>query len=730
MGVADNWKMQRRRLPAAARGDRTRHLGSSNQHLQLALQVARMSSWEWNLETGEVVWSRDQEALDGFVPGSFGGTLQAFLDLVHADDVDRVRQALAQAAEMRSGFEIEFRIVLPDGQIRWRTAAGDAIKDTPGQPTHMIGVGRDITERKEAEERLLQAEGKFRTLVEQLPLVSYVEGLDDESAMYISPQIADLVGHTAAEWVADPSFFARVLHPDDRKRVLAGFALMHESGEPLECEYRVIAHDGRVVWIHDAAVVVHDETGHPLYAQGYMIDISERKANEEALRKSHEQLREQMEKVEHQALHDDLTSLPNRTLFRDRVEQALLRARRNGSSFAVMLVDLDRFKDVNDTLGHQSGDALLTDVAARLLRTLREGDTVARLGGDEFGILATELSDAATAGLIADKLRLALGAPIAVAGLEIEVEASVGIAIFPEHGADVETLIRHADISMYVSKDTHTPIVYATEYDHNSLARLTLVGELRRALEREELVVYYQPQADAVTGEVRRVEALVRWQHPEHGLLAPDKFIPLAEQSGLIRSLTRYVLDASLCQCNTWSKEGHSVGVAVNITGRELVDLRFPDEVAELLGKWNVEPSQLELEITETTILTDPLRAHAVLTRLSELGVRLAIDDFGSGHSSLGYLKRLPINVLKIDKSFVLNLTNNTEDAVIVRSTIDLGHNLDLEVIAEGVETEEAKSRLTALGCDGLQGFLLGRPEPASNLDLSRSASLPRTAVG
>jgi diguanylate cyclase (GGDEF)-like protein/PAS domain S-box-containing protein len=698
--------------------DRSQEVG--DQRLRLALRVANLSTWTWSLETGEVEWGRDEDARDGLVPESFGGTLESYLENVHPDDVARVRDTLMRGAETETGYEIEFRIVLPDGRVRRRTAATEVLRDADGRATHIIGVGRDLRDRnavEDAGERIRELEERYRTLVEQLPLASYLEGLDEESAMYMSPQIVDLVGYTSEEWVSDPSFFGRVLHPDDRERVLADFAAMHETGQPLECEYRLLARNGSVVWIHDAAVVVRDEAGAPRYAQGYMIDITERKRNEEALSRSQDRLRAQMRETKHQALHDALTHLPNRTLFQDRAAQALRLAKRSGSSFAVMLIDLDRFKEVNDTLGHASGDLLLCEVAGRLRRALRDSDTIARLGGDEFGLVAPQLSDDLSARLLADKLREEISQPVLVGGLTIEVEASVGIAIYPDHGEDVETLIRHADVSMYVSKDTHTPVVYAADYDHNSRARLALIGQLRRAVTNGELVVHYQPQARAGTGDVHMVEALVRWQHPEHGLLGPDQFIPLAEQTGLIRKLTLHVLDTALGQCRAWNNEGRSLGVAVNITGRELVDLRFPDEVRKLLAKWSIQPGQLELEITESTIMSDPPSARAVIARLSELGVSLAIDDFGSGQSSLGYLTQLPISVLKIDKSFVLKMADNPSDAAIVRAAIDLGHNLSLEVIAEGVETEDLRRRLEALGCDMLQGYCVGRPQPAADLE-------------
>lgn len=427
-------------------------------------------------------------------------------------------------------------------------------------------------------------------------------------------------------------------------------------------------------------------------------------------------LRRVTARITHQAFHDELTGLPNRALFHDRVNQTLAMARRYGGSVAVMLLDLDRFKDLNDTLGHQSGDRLLQEVGADLTQALRESDTVARLGGDEFALLVPAPGSPDDALAVAERALRGIRRPRQVSGVEVDVDASIGIALYPEHGQDVETLLRQADIAMYVSKESGAPTLFAPDHDHHSAEQLALVAQLRRAINRREITVYYQPQADFRTGTVRSVEALVRWQHPERGLLPPDVFIPLAEHTGMIRALTSHVLDTALEQHKSWRENGLDLGVAVNITGRDLLDLRFAEEVESLLSKWAVEPSRLELEITENTVFADPSRAREVLCALSGLGIRLAIDDFGSGNSSLGYLKRLPIDVLKIDKSFVLGMDASDDDAIIVQSTIDLGHNLGLKVIAEGVETQAAWGQLQRLGCDIAQGYFLSRPVPPSDI--------------
>ena len=421
----------------------------------------------------------------------------------------------------------------------------------------------------------------------------------------------------------------------------------------------------------------------------------------------------------HQAMHDALTNLPNRRLFRDRVHQAVLLAKRAEGRAAVMLLDLDRFKEVNDTLGHHIGDLLLQQVANRLQSSLREGDTIARLGGDEFAVLLPTVAGEDAAGQVADKILRALEEPFTLRGWTFDIEASVGVALFPDHGESVDSLLQRADVAMYLAKEHRGGWeLYRSERDRHSPRRLALLGELRRAIEDGHLSLHYQPKADMRTGAVRGVEALVRWDHPEHGMIPPDEFVPLAEHTGLIRTLTLFVLDRALVQCRAWQDEGLRLGVAVNLSVRNLYDPSFPDEVRVLLLRHGIAPELLELEITESLIMADPLRATAVLGRLGSLGVGLSLDDFGIGYSSLAYLKRLPVDEIKIDKSFVMNITQDESDALIVRSTIGLARSLGLRVVAEGVESEESWARLVALGCDVAQGNHLCPPQPA--VDIAR----------
>jgi diguanylate cyclase (GGDEF)-like protein len=428
-------------------------------------------------------------------------------------------------------------------------------------------------------------------------------------------------------------------------------------------------------------------------------------------------LRRQAEENERLALHDHLTGLPNRTLFLDRVDHALRGSGRNGGGVAVLLMDLDRFKEVNDTLGHHCGDLMLKELARRLSAVVRPSDTVARLGGDEFALLVPNLAEPDAGIALAERISRALQDPFVVDGLPLEAEASVGIAVYPVHGEDVETLLQRADVAMYVAKETKTHYaVYDAEVDNYRPERLMLVGELRRAIENRELVLHYQPKATLVDGTVRGAEALVRWQHPERGLVPPDVFIPVAEQTGLIRPLTLFVVEEALKQCRRWREQGFDLTVAVNVAMRNILDEEHPNELARLLRKYELDPDVLELELTETSVLADPPRAKEILQRLRDTGVSLAVDDFGTGYASLAYLSELPVDEIKIDRSFVMAMDTEEQHARIVRSTIDLGRNLSLSVVAEGVESAEVWERLVELGCDSAQGYFLAKPLPPDEL--------------
>jgi diguanylate cyclase (GGDEF)-like protein len=432
---------------------------------------------------------------------------------------------------------------------------------------------------------------------------------------------------------------------------------------------------------------------------------------------------------EYQALHDSLTHLPNRALFLDRLRQSLLVGGREDFEVAVMVMDLDGFKEINDSLGHHNGDLLLRQIGPRLRSVLRESDTIARLGGDEFAVLLPSITDKPSAVQVAEKMRRALELPFALHGLRLNMEASIGMAFYPDHGESAERLLQRADVAMYAAKQMRSGYaIYSADQDQNTPSRLALIGELRRALDEEEIQLYYQPKAHLESGEVQGVEALVRWHHPDRGLVPPGEFVPITEQTGLILPFTLYVLEGAIKQTRSWLEAGLELTTAVNLSTRNLLELELPEQIAALLAKWDVPARQLELEITESTIMSDPMRALTVLDRLSEMGVGIAIDDFGTGYSSLAYLKRLPVSEIKIDRSFVSNMIEDENDAVIVRSTIDLGRNLGLQVVAEGVETEAEWDALTELGCDYAQGHYVSPAVSAGELMQWLRARGPHTA--
>ena len=441
-------------------------------------------------------------------------------------------------------------------------------------------------------------------------------------------------------------------------------------------------------------------------------------AADKRLRRQTRALQESADRNRHQATHDALTGLPNRVLLRDRIEQALAAASRTSGEVAVLLIDLDRFKEINDTLGHSYGDELLCQVGPRLESVLREGDTVARLGGDEFAILLPVVDGAVEAQAIAERLRGALHRRFEVQGVALDLEASVGIALSPWHGTNVEELLRNADIAMYEAKEVKAGAVLFIPEEHaTGRTRLTVLGDLRTALESgDELFLHYQPKVTLDGEQVEGLEALLRWQHPQLGLVPPSEFIPVAEGTGIIIRLTERVLGMALGAMRGWLDKDLAVPVAVNLSARCLLDASLPDLVARLLREHGVPASLLRLEVTESAVMSDAARCMDVLQRLHELGVRLSIDDFGTGYSSMVHLRRLPVDELKIDRSFVLGMTTMAADAVLVRTAIDLGHNLGLTVVAEGVEGLEHAVALRDLGCDVAQGYHYARPMPEADV--------------
>ena len=432
---------------------------------------------------------------------------------------------------------------------------------------------------------------------------------------------------------------------------------------------------------------------------------------------------------QHESLHDELTGLPNRSLFRIRAERALERAAEEGGRIAVMLVDLDHFKDINDTLGHHVGDGLLREVSARMIAALPPAITVARLGGDEFAILVPELGDLAEVRRLADQALSRLREPLVAEGIRLGVAASIGFAVYPEDAGSIETLLQRADIALYQAKVNRGEVHgYRSDLDSHSVRRLSLHGDLHEAAQGTDIDFAYQPQVAAETGEVVGFEALMRWQHPVHGPVSPEVFVPLAESSGLIAPLTRRCVRSALLNLAMMRARGHDHCVAVNLSARLLADLELPRWVAEFLADAGVPADRLTIEVTESSITADPNRAMRVLAELRDLGVGLAIDDFGTGYSSLSYLTKLHPDEIKIDKSFVMAMRHDENSAVIVRSTIELAHGLGLRTVAEGVEDQASYDALAALGCDRMQGFHVARPMRAN--DLLAWLEIPRQRVG
>jgi diguanylate cyclase (GGDEF)-like protein/PAS domain S-box-containing protein len=559
----------------------------------------------------------------------------------------------------------------------------------------MNDVGSQIgefVERKRAEVALQESEKRMRSVLDNVSdgLATIDQAGIIESA---NPAVAKLFGYSAEELMGQQ---ADILIATTHRSAFDNYLQRRLNLDvPVSGAHETMGKRKNGSLFPLEFVVSSMQVGSRHLFIGTLRDISERKAHTDAL--------------EYQALHDALTGLPNRSLFGDRLRQALLAARRNQKMFGVLLLDLDRFKDINDALGHDRGDSLLQEVTARLRGVLRATDTIARLGGDEFAVLTTDAKHPEDVVASARKILASLEGPFAIGDQMVETGASIGIAIYPVHGDDPSTLLRRADVAMYVAKRSGGGYaLYQPEQEAQTMRRSGLAGELRRSIPQGELVLHYQPQVTLATGAIQTVEALVRWNHPREGLMPPDRFIPMAEETGIIHPLTAWVIDSALTQLCKWLADGIDISVSLNVSPRNIEDHSLEEMVARALGNFKVEPNRLTLEITEGVAMA--AAAAKALNRLHEIGVRLALDDFGTGYSSLLYLMRLPINEIKIDRSFVSALASDPDSGAIVRSAVGLGHNLGLRVVAEGLQDRNAEAVLIEAGCDAAQGFLIGRP--------------------
>ncbi|MEO8475688.1 MAG: EAL domain-containing protein [Actinomycetota bacterium] len=687
---------------------------------------------EWNAPGVPPVFENPGNQLHPYAP-DFGRWIEilargepiagAVAELPEAERVvlvgERVTSVLA--VPVHSGTEWWGFLALDDchQERRWSDAEIEALRAV----AEALG---SVFVRELAEQTRRFSEEQFRSMVERGPAVTYIDGPDETaSTIFISSQVEALLGFTPEEWVADAGLWPRLLHPDDKPRAMAENERHNGTGEPFRLEYRMFHKDGHIVWVHDEATIVRDDRGLPRFSHGVMMDISERKQSEE--------------QVAFLAYHDSLTGLPSRSMFEELLELSIARARRHEAAVAVLCVDLDDFRLVNDSLGHHQGDALLKMVADRLREATRETDLVARRGGDQFLLLLSDLEREASgtveAGVVraegaAQRVQESLAAPFIVAGTELYVSVSMGISLFPQDADDAASLQRNAEAAMYESKKSGPAgYVVSSRGTLDSGAKLQFVTRLRKAVESQRWTLHYQPIVELETGAMRGVEALIRWVEPDGTMVPPNEFIPLAEELGLIELIGDWVVRELVYQAKAWRELDMDLEIGFNLSPRQFWQ---PDLAQRILGQINaggIDPSTVLVEITETSAMMDPDRAQQVLWDLHEGGLRIAIDDFGTGYSSLSRLREMPVDILKIDRSFVSGVDQDPQAASIVSAFLELSRGLEMETLAEGIETEGELSFLRSRGCKLGQGFLFARPVPPEEIIAYAFGGVPLPAL-
>ncbi|MFO0752789.1 MAG: EAL domain-containing protein, partial [Thermodesulfovibrionales bacterium] len=617
--------------------------------------------------------------------------------------IARSLQGLREWTGIIGGGDFDYRVE-PGAQdeIGQLARAFDRMREQLKTATVSRGVLQDeIEERKRVEKALRMSEDRLKEAQRIANLGNWEWNLTTGKIKW-SDEVFHIMGVSPQDFEPSPESCLCLVHPDERPAVEQTVAEMMSGCEKCAVDHRIVREDGTEIVVHVQAELVRTVEGRNLRIFGTVQDITERKSLEDAIR--------------YQANHDLLTGLPNRVLFTELLLRGIAQAGRNRKRLAVLFLDLDRFKNINDTLGHSAGDQLLKEVAVRLLHPVRESDTVARIGGDEFVLLLPDITHSQDVDTIVEKIMTAFKTPFFIAGNEVHISTSIGVSVYPDAGEYAEELVKNADIAMYHAKEQGRSNYqfYSPEMNIRTLERMILENSLRQTLDRGELVVYYQPQVETATCRIVSAEALVRWQHPDLGLLNPLQFIPIAEETGLIMSLDEWVLRTACAQLREWQEEGcPAIGITVNLSARQFHMTGLAELLFRILRETGLDPSCLWLEITEGIAMKDVGYTLQTLAKLTAGGIRFSLDDFGTGYSSLSYLKRLPVRKVKIDKSFVTHLAESKDDRAIITAVITLAHSLHMEVIAEGVETGDQMDILRAAGCDEIQGFLFGKPVPA-----------------
>ncbi|MEW5755564.1 MAG: EAL domain-containing protein [Pseudomonadota bacterium] len=686
----------------------TRHI---NHAMSNAQQLTNLGSWEIDLVNDAAIWSDQQFRILGEPPQGFVPEKHSLLRYIHPDDQALFSHALeALCTGKIDHMDIEHRIVRPDGSERIVQERAQVTANQRGRPAKVLGATLDITERRLAEAEQELAASVFKNTLDGIMITDR-----NGTILRVNPAFGMITGYRTEEVIGQTPRILRSGVQDDFFYQTMWSALLTTGIWQGELWNR--RKEGEVFPVREHINAVVDDTGQTVHYISIFSDITEKKLSEE--------------RIYHLAHYDALTELPNRTMFHSHFDQAVVRAKRTGKKLAVLFLDLDGFKLINDTLGHQVGDALITKVAKRLRNVVRLEDTVARLGGDEFTLLLEDMDNPQDAGKIAQKILDVITTPFLLESREIVVTTSIGISTYPEDGKDIQTLLKHADTAMYRAKELgrNNYQFFTAEMNARTLARLNMETHLRKALERGEFSLAYQPLVDAVSGGIIGGEALLRWHHPEQGMIAPDTFIPVAEESGLIIPIGAWVLREVGAQHMRWRTQGlRAPRIAVNLSARQFLREEPDKLIAQILEETGMPPESLELEITESMLMDRIDETIVTLKRLKAMGVYLAVDDFGTGYSSLAYLKRFPIHKLKIDRSFVCDITRDQDDAAIVKGTIALAHSLNLTVLAEGVETAAQREFLQRYGCDQMQGFYFSRPLAAEDFAqlLASGASLIR----